>query len=105
MVRKQQHEILVDFLRERGGRATIREIHRNCWIQNVPDAAMRARKKGFKITTEKDPVNPKIASYVLHEVSGLPVTTSEAQSNFREKRQSSPALKQLFPTPTNPYRE
>lgn len=68
MVRlKYQWEILVDYLRANGGRATIRQIHMDCYLQNVPDACMRARKHGIKIETVTDPDNPKIASYVLHE--------------------------------------
>lgn len=67
MAREPQWKILVSYLREKGGNATLRQIHEDCWIQNVPDAKMQAKRKGFDITVENLHPNPKIASYVLHE--------------------------------------
>lgn len=66
-MRSQQDKLLVEYLREKGGKATIREIRQECYIQNPGDAKMRAIKKGFDIRTEKLHDNPKIASYVLYE--------------------------------------
>lgn len=68
MARKYQYQILVDMLRAApGNKLSIREIHVQGWLQNVPDAAMKARKKGFNITTEYEKDNKKIAYYQLRE--------------------------------------
>lgn len=68
MAKKQRFEVLLDYLREQPGkRATLRQIHVDTWIQNCAEACRQARKKGFNITTEKDPDNQKVSSYVLHE--------------------------------------
>lgn len=91
MTRKQQHEILVEYLRSQPGQtATIRQIHIDTWVNNVPDAAMRARKRGYTIITEKDPTNPKIASYRLVEGTedyrdgkGTPAKTIQGTAKLR----------------------
>ena len=63
-----RYEVLRDYLRKQPGmRATVRQIHVEAWIQNVPDAAMAAKKNGIDIRTEYDEKNPKIAYYVLYE--------------------------------------
>jgi len=77
MSRKPQYEILVDYLRKHDGKATIRDIHIDTWINNVPDAKMQARKKGFNITTEHLHSNKKIASYMLHEFQTVDYRNSE----------------------------
>lgn len=70
MPRKKQWEILVSMLKSAPNHSlTIREIHVEGFINNVPDAAMQARKHGINITTEYLHDNPKVASYVLHEES------------------------------------
>lgn len=66
-MRKKQYEILVEYLREQGGEATLRQIHLDCYIQNVYEACRQARKHGYTIETIKDKDNPKIASYKLVE--------------------------------------
>lgn len=65
-------EKLVDILTQHPKGLTIREIHINGWIQNVPDAAKVARGKGHNITTEYLHPNPKIATYVLHQPQPKP---------------------------------
>lgn len=68
MARKPQYLMLVEYLRVQPGNcATIKQAREDLWIQNLQDAAMKARKKGFNITTEYDKDNPKIAYYQLHE--------------------------------------
>lgn len=68
MTRSPQWRILVDALRANPKGLTIRQLHIDYYLQNTPDAAMQARRKGYKITTEYlDKSNPKIATYVLQE--------------------------------------
>lgn len=66
-MRKPQWELLVEALRKNPQGLTIRELHVDLYLQNVPDAAMQARRKGFIITTEHLHDNQKIATYKLHE--------------------------------------
>lgn len=61
-----QVDQFIDALQANPQGLTVREIHIHCWIQNVPDVAMQARKQGWIVTTEYLHPNPKIATYVLH---------------------------------------
>lgn len=64
--RKTKWQKLIEYLdKEPDKKATLRDIHQNVWIQNVPDAAKAARKQGYVIETVYDQENSKIASYKL----------------------------------------
>lgn len=96
---KQRYEVLLDYLREQPGkRATLRQIHVDTWIQNVPEACRQAKKKGHNITTERDEKNPKVAYYQLHEEkmfdTGKPVFMANKVETV-----------QLFPTNPNVLRD
>lgn len=67
MSKKPQWQMLVEYLEQHPEGRTIKQVREDLWIQNLPDAAMQARRHGRHIETVYLHDNKKIASYRLEK--------------------------------------
>lgn len=67
MRKKPQWQMLVEYLEQHPEGRTIKQVREDLWIQNLPDAAMQARRHGKHIETVYLHDNKKIASYRLEK--------------------------------------